>query len=39
MLPDLLPTEAHLVAPDTFLIPTLAKDPSGDGRLLAPTRS
>jgi flavorubredoxin len=31
MLPELLPTEAHPVAPDTFLIPTLAKDPSGMG--------
>ena len=31
MLPDLLDTEAHLVAPDTFIIPTLANDPSGLG--------
>src|SRR3954462_1323328 len=29
MLPELLPTEPHLVAPDTYLIPTLAADPSG----------
>ena len=34
MLPQTLPTEAHLIAPDTFLIPTLAVDPSGGGRLL-----
>ena len=26
---ELLPTEAHLVAPDTFLIPTLAPQPDG----------
>jgi flavorubredoxin len=31
MLPELLPTAAHPVAPDTFLIPTLAADPSGAG--------
>jgi flavorubredoxin len=31
MLPEILPTEAHAVAPDTFLIPTLAADPSGGG--------
>ncbi len=29
MLPELLPTEPHPVAPDTYLIPTLAADPSG----------
>ena len=28
---ELLPTEAHPVAPDTFLIPTLAVDPGGAG--------
>jgi flavorubredoxin len=28
---ELLPTQAHPVAPDTFLIPTLAADPSGGG--------
>ncbi len=31
MLPEILPTEAHAVAADTFLIPTLAVDPSGGG--------
>jgi len=31
MLPQTLPTEAHLIAPDTFLVPTLAVDPSGGG--------
>ena len=29
MVPEILPTEAHAVAPDTFLIPTMAVDPSG----------
>jgi flavorubredoxin len=37
MLPELLPTDAHLIAPDTFLIPTLAKDPSGMGFFYANT--
>ena len=31
MLPQTLPTDAHLIAPDTFLVPTLAADPSGGG--------
>ena len=31
MLPQTLPTEAHRIAPDTFLVPTLAADPSGGG--------
>ena len=29
MVPEILPTEAHAVAPDTFLIPTLAPQPTG----------
>ena len=37
MLPDLLSTDAHLIAPDTFLIPTLANDPSGAGVFSANT--
>jgi hypothetical protein len=37
MLPEPLPTEAHLIAPDTFLVPTLAKDPSGMGFFSANT--
>jgi flavorubredoxin len=31
MIPEPLPTAAYAVAPDTFLIPTLAADPSGGG--------
>jgi flavorubredoxin len=34
---ELLPTEAHPVAADTFLIPTLATDPSGGGVFSANT--
>ncbi len=31
MIPEILPTAAHTVARDTFLVPTLAADPSGAG--------
>jgi flavorubredoxin len=34
---DLIPTEAHVVARDTFLIPTLAVDPTGAGVVSANT--
>jgi flavorubredoxin len=37
MLPEILPTEAHTVARDTFLIPTLAADPGGAGVFCANT--
>ena len=37
MLPQTLPTEAHPVAADTFLVPTLAADPSGGGVFAANT--